>query len=32
WPELGMEAFYELTVEDYPAVIGGIHGKSIYDK
>ncbi|MBQ1386579.1 MAG: fumarate hydratase C-terminal domain-containing protein, partial [Erysipelotrichales bacterium] len=31
-PELGMEAFYELTVEDYPAVIGGIHGKSIYDK
>ena len=31
FPELGMEAFYELTVEDFPAVIAAAHGKSIYD-
>ena len=31
FPELGMEAFYELTVEGYPAVIAAAHGKSIYD-
>lgn len=30
--ELGMEAFYELEVEDYPAIIAAAHGKSIYDK
>lgn len=29
--ELGMEAFYECEVEDYPAVIGAIHHESIYD-
>ncbi len=32
FPELGMEALYELTVEDYPAVIAAAHGKSIYDR
>lgn len=31
FPELGMEAFYELTVEGYPAVIAAAHGRSIYD-
>ena len=31
FPELGMEAFYELTVEGYPAVIAAAHGISIYD-
>ena len=30
FPELGMEAFYEIEVKDYPAVIGAAHGKSIY--
>lgn len=30
FPELGMEAFYEIEVRDYPAVIGAAHGKSIY--
>lgn len=30
FPELGMEAFYEIEVVDYPAVIGAAHGKSIY--
>lgn len=30
FPELGMEAFYEIDVVDYPAVIGAAHGKSIY--
>lgn len=28
--ELGMEAFYEIEVKDYPAVIGAARGKSIY--
>ena len=32
FPELGMEAFNELEVEDYPAIIAAAHGKSIYDK
>lgn len=32
FPELGMEAFYELDVEDYPAIIGAAQGRSIYDK
>lgn len=31
FPELGMEAFYLLKVERYPAIIGVAHGKSIYD-
>ncbi len=30
FPELGMEAFYELDVESYPAIITAAHGKSIY--
>jgi Tartrate dehydratase beta subunit/Fumarate hydratase class I, C-terminal domain len=30
FPELGMEAFYELEVKDYPAVIGAAHNESIY--
>lgn len=32
FPELGMEAFYELEVEDFPAIIGAAQGCSIYDK
>ena len=31
FPELGMEAFYELEVKEYPAIIAAAHGKSIYD-
>ena len=31
FPELGLEAFYELEVEDYPAVIAIAGGESIYD-
>lgn len=30
FPELGMEAFYELEVKDYPAIIGAAHNESIY--
>lgn len=30
FPELGMEAFYELEVKDYPAIIGVAHNESIY--
>jgi len=30
YPELGMEAFYEIEVQDYPMVIGAAHGSSIY--
>lgn len=30
FPELGMEAFYELEVKDYPAIIAAAHNKSIY--
>ncbi len=30
FPELGMEALYELEVEDYPAVIAIANGESIY--
>lgn len=30
FPELGMEAFYELEVHDYPAIIGAAHNESIY--
>lgn len=32
FPELGMEALYELEIEDYPAIIAVAHGESIYDK
>lgn len=30
FPELGMEALYELTVKDYPAIIAAAHNKSMY--
>lgn len=30
FPELGMEAFYELKVKDYPAIIAAAHNHSIY--
>lgn len=30
FPELGMEAFYRIRVEDYQAVIAAAHGESIY--
>ena len=30
FPELGMEAFYELEVKDYPCIIAVAHNKSIY--
>lgn len=30
FPELGMEAFYELDVFDYPAIIAAAKGESIY--
>lgn len=30
FPELGMEAFYEIEVREYPAIIAAAHGKSIY--
>lgn len=29
-PELGMEAFYELTVEGFPCVIAAAHGESMF--
>lgn len=32
FPELGMEALYRLRVEKYPAIIGAVHGRSIYDE
>lgn len=31
FPELGMEALYQLKVEKYPAIIGAAHGRSIYE-
>lgn len=30
FPEYGMEAFYQLVVEEIPAIIAGAHGRSIY--
>lgn len=30
FPELGMEALHMIKVEKYPAIIGAIHGRSIY--
>ncbi len=30
FPELGMEALYELTVVDYPAIIAAAHNESVY--
>lgn len=32
FPELGMEAFFELEVKDYPAIIAAAHNESIYTK
>lgn len=29
-PELGMEAFYELQVEDFPCIIAAAHGESMF--
>lgn len=31
FPELGMEAFHQLEVVQYPVIIAAAHGKSIYD-
>ena len=30
FPELGMEAFYELEVKDYPCIIAAVHNEGIY--
>ena len=30
FPELGMEALYQLKVNHYPAIIAAAHGRSIY--
>ena len=30
FPELGMEAFYKLEVQDFPMIIAAVNGKSIY--
>ena len=32
FPELGMEALYLIRVDQYPAIIGAAHGRSIYDE
>lgn len=32
FPEEGIEALYELTVEDFPAIIAIAHGQSIFDR
>lgn len=32
YPELGMEAFHRIKVENYQAIIAAAKGKSIYDK
>lgn len=31
FPELGMEALYQLKVEEFPAIIAVAHGRSIYE-
>lgn len=31
FPELGMEAFHRIKVENYPAIIAAANGESIYD-
>lgn len=31
FPELGMEALHLIKVDNYPAIIGAAHGRSIYD-
>ena len=30
FPELGMEAFYDLDLEEYPCIIAAVHNESIY--
>ena len=32
FPELGMEALHLIKVDEYPAIIGAAHGRSIYEK
>ena len=32
FPELGMEALHLIKVDNYPAIIGAAHGKSIYSQ
>ncbi len=32
FPELGMEAFYELRVDGFPCIIAAAHGESIFGK
>ncbi len=32
FPELGMEALYQLEADGFPAIIAAIHGRSIYDE
>ena len=32
FPELGMEARYQLKVDHYPAIIAAAHGRSIYEQ
>jgi len=32
FPELGMEALYLIKVDQYPAIIGAAHGRSIYEQ
>lgn len=32
FPEEGIEALYELTVEDFPAIVAIAHGESIFDR
>ena len=32
FPELGMEALYRIKVDKYPAIIGAVHGRSLYEK
>ena len=32
FPELGMEALYQLQVDHYPAIIAAAHGRSIYEE
>ena len=31
FPELGIEALYQLKVVQYPAIIAAAHGRSIYE-
>ena len=31
YPELGMEAFYKLEVDSFPAIVAAAHGESIYE-